>query len=230
MITLYHFNTAFGFDPSPFVVKMQAYLSLAGLPFEMRRADLRKAPKGQLPYISDKGKVVADTRFIIDYLKSTYGDTLDGHLTPREKAELHAWQRMVEESLYWTLVYSRWIDDAGWRVFAPMVFDFLPRPLRAIVPPLIQRRVRRTLHGQGTVRHSRDEIYALGARDLDALATLLGDRPYMMGDKPTSLDATATGWLINILQAPIESRLKADAAKHANLVAYAERMRKMLKG
>ena len=230
MITLYHFNTAFGFDPSPFVVKMQAYLSLAGLPFEMRRADLRKAPKGQLPYISDNGKIVADTRFIIDHLKATHGDPLDGHLDARQKAELHAWQRMIEESLYWTIVYSRWIDDAGWRVFAPMVFDFLPRPLRAIVPPLIQRRVRRTLHGQGTVRHSQDEIYALGARDLEALATLLGDRPYMLGDKPTSLDASAAGFLINILQAPIESSLKADTARHANLVAYAERMRAMLKG
>ena len=230
MITLYHFNQVFGFDPSPFVVKMQAYLSLAGLPFEMKRADLRKAPKGQLPYISDNGKLVADTRFIIDYLKATYGDPLDGHLAAAEKANLHAWQRMVEEHLYWVLVYSRWIDDAGWRVFAPMVFGLLPAPLRLVVPPLIRKCVYRTLHGQGTVRHSPDEIYTLGRRDLEALATLLGDRLFMFGDKPTSLDATATGFLVNILQAPIESRLKADAAKHANLVTYAERMRKMLKG
>ena len=230
MITLYHFGDAFGFDPSPFCLKMEAYLRLAGHPFEKRRANARKAPKGQLPYIDDNGRIVADSRVIIAHLKATYGDPLDGHLTPREKADLHAWQRMVEESLYWTIVYSRWIDDAGWSVFAPKVFGFLPPPLRWIVPPLVRKRVARTLHGQGTTRHSRDEIYAFGGRDVGALSTLLGDRPYMLGDKPTSLDATATGFLVNILHAPLETGLKAATAKHANLVAYANRMRAMLKG
>lgn len=228
MITLYHFGDAFGFDPSPFCLKLEVYLRLAGLPFEKRRGNVRRAPKGQLPYIDDGGRIVADSRSIIDYLKATYGDPLDGHLSAAEKANLHAWQRMVEESLYWTIVYSRWIDDAGWRVFGPLVFGFLPPPLRWVVPPLIRKRVARTLHGQGTLRHSLEEIYALGGRDVDALATLLGERPYMLGDKPTSLDAVATGFLVNILQAPLDTRLKADTSKHANLVAHAERMRAKL--
>ena len=91
MITLYHYGDTFGFDPSPFCLKMEAYLRLAGLPFEKRRADVRKAPKGQFPYIEDNGKTVADSRVIIDYLKATYGDPLDGHLTTLEKADQHAW-------------------------------------------------------------------------------------------------------------------------------------------
>ncbi len=102
-------------------------------------------------------------------------------------------------------------------------------PLRPIVPPLVRRRVARTLNGQGTLRHSRDEVYAIGLRDIDALATLLGSGSYMLGDKPTSLDATAAGWLINILHAPLETPLKAGTARHANLVAYADRMRERLK-
>jgi len=230
MITLYHFGDAFGFDPSPFCLKMETYLRLAGHPFQKKRGDLRKSPKRQLPVIEDDGRIVADSRFIVEYLKAKYGDPLDGHLTAAEKANLHAWQRMCEESLYWTIVYSRWIDDGGWKVFAPLVFGFLPGPLRALIPPLVRRRVARTLNGQGTLRHSRDEVYALGMRDVDALAVLLGDRPYMLGDKPTSLDATAGGWLINILHAPIETPLKAGAMKHANLAAYADRIRERLKG
>ncbi len=229
MITLYHFGDAFGFDPSPFCLKMETYLKLAGHPFQKKRGNVRKAPKRQLPYIDDDGRIVADSRFVIEYLKATHGDPLDGHLSPAEKSALHAWQRMVEESLYWTIVYSRWIDDAGWKVFSPLVFGFLPGPLRALIPPLVRRRVRRTLDGQGTLRHNREEVYALGMRDVDALAGLLGDRPYMLGDKPTSLDASAAGSLINILHAPLDTPLKAGAAKHANLVGYAERMRAKLK-
>jgi glutathione S-transferase len=230
MITLYHFGDAFGFDPSPFCLKLETYLRLANHPFQKKRGDLRKSPKRQLPIIEDDGKIVADSRFIIEYLKGKYGDPLDGHLSTAEKANLHAWQRMVEESLYWTIVYSRWIDDAGWKVFGPLVFGFLPGPLRAIVPPVVRRRVARTLNGQGTLRHSPEEIYGLGLRDIDALAGLLGDRPYMLGDKPTSLDASAAGSLINILHAPVETPLKAGTARHANLVAYADRMRATLRG
>lgn len=229
MIMLYHFGDAFGFDPSPFCLKLETYLRLAGHPFQKRRGDVRRAPKRQLPYIDDGGRIVADTRFVIDYLKATYGDPLDGRLTAAEKASLHAWQRMCEESLYWTIVYSRWIDDTGWKVFAPLVFGSLPGPLRALIPPLVRRRVARTLDGQGTLRHSQAEVYSLGMRDVDALANLLGDRLYMLGDEPTSLDATAAGWLINILHAPLETPLKAGTAKHANLVAYADRLRERLK-
>ncbi len=229
MITLYHFGDAFGFDPSPFCLKMEAYLRLAGLPFQKRRGNLRKSPKGQLPVIEDDGRIVADSRFIIEYLKGKYGDPIDGHLTAADKATQHAWRSMCEESLYWTIVYSRWIDDAGWKVFGPLLFGFLPGPLKVLVPPLVRRRVARTLNGQGTLRHSREEIYALGLRDVDALATLLGDRIYMLGDRPTSLDATAAGWLINILHAPLDTPLKAGTARHANLVSYAERMRERLR-
>jgi len=230
MIVLHHFGDTFGFDPSPFCLKLETYLQLAGHPFRKTRGDVRKAPKRKLPYIDDGGRIVADSRAIIDYLKATYGDPLDGNLTPRQSAEMHAWQRMIEESLYWTIVYSRWIDEDGWSAFSPRIFGFLPPPIRWIVPTLLRRRVARTLDGQGTLRHSKDEIYAIGGRDIQALATLLGDRPYMLGDKPTSLDASATGFLVNILQAPLETRLKADTARHINLVAYAERMRTTLMG
>ncbi len=41
------------------------------------------------------------------------------------------------------------------------------------------------LRAQGTGRHSREEIYAQGKADLDAVATLLGDQPFMLGTEPT---------------------------------------------
>jgi len=34
MITLYHFADDWGFDPSPFCLKMETYLKLARVPFE----------------------------------------------------------------------------------------------------------------------------------------------------------------------------------------------------
>lgn len=44
--------------------------------------------------------MVADTSFILSYLKRTYGDTLDGRLGIRDEAvRLMLW-RMMDESFY----------------------------------------------------------------------------------------------------------------------------------
>jgi glutathione S-transferase len=225
VILLYHFGHPFGFDPSPFCLKLEAYLRLAGLPYEARRGSVRAAPKRKLPYIEDDGRVVADSGAIIDYLKQRYGDPLDGGLDAASRAEAHAWRRTLEESLYWILVYFRWIDDAGWQVVRRRFFATLPAPLRVVAPPLIRRSVRRTLWGQGTLRHGRDEILALGSADLAHLAAFLGDKPFLQGAAPTSLDATAYGFLANLYYPPDPTPLTEALRGHANLVAYTARMR-----
>ena len=65
MITLYTFGPAFGLpDPSPFVIKAELLLKLAGLPYRCVTGGFRKAPKGKLPYIDDDGERIADSTFI----------------------------------------------------------------------------------------------------------------------------------------------------------------------
>ena len=71
-------------------------------------------PKYKVTYIEDGGKTLADTTFIIDYLKQNYGDSLDAGLSPAEKATALAFQRLLEENLYWAVVHTRWVDPAGW--------------------------------------------------------------------------------------------------------------------
>jgi glutathione S-transferase len=48
-----------------------------------------------------------------------------------------------------------------------------------------------------------------------------------MGDRPTTLDATAYGFLTNILYAPIESPLKTYTEELPQLAAYCERMKEL---
>ena len=40
-------------------------------------------------------------------------------------------------------------------------------------------------HGMG--RHSQDEIAEMGCEDIRALSVVLGEKPYMMGEKPTKV-------------------------------------------
>lgn len=213
-------------NASPFCMKVETYLRMAGLPYECPRGgDLRRAPKGKLPYIEVDGRVLADSTFIIDYLKATYGDTLDAWLTREQKATALAVQRMLEENTYWAVLYSRWFDPDGWRLTRTAFFGRLKPPLKWIVPGIAKRGMRREIHGHGMGRHTREEIYSIGKRDLTALADFLGSKPFFMGSQPSSLDAVAYAFLANVIEAPLESEFKRHAREHANLEAYCERMK-----
>ena len=114
MITLYGFGQNLGLaDPSHFVLLVDCYLRATGLEFETVSDinDLKTAPKGKLPYMDVDGNMIADSAFILDYLKDNFGDPLDKDLNDKQKATCHAYKKMLEENLYWCMVWLRWIDN-----------------------------------------------------------------------------------------------------------------------
>jgi glutathione S-transferase len=229
MIKLYQFDPAFGLpNASPFCMKLETYLRMAKLPLEIAPASLRafsSAPKGKMPYIDDEGKVIADTTFIIDYLKTRYGDPLDGWLSADQRATALAFQRLIEENLYWAVVYTRWVEPAGWEQTRLAFFGKLAVPLKWILPPLARRALIKEMRGHGMGRHSTEEIFDIGRRDITALADFLGNRNYFMGSKPCSVDATVYAFLANLIWPPVESPLKQHAKQYPQLQAYCYRMR-----
>ena len=228
MIRLYLLPDPWGMNPSPFCLKLQVYCRLAGIAYEPIVALPFRAPRGKLPYMDDDGTQIADSGWIIDHLKRHYGDRLDQTLSPQQRALGHLIRRTCEESLYFVLIYSRWIDPEGWRVTRPAFFGPLPFPLRPLVATLAKQGMRQALHGQGIGRHTPQQIYALGAMDLSALAVILDQTPFAVGEAPTSFDASLYGTLANIIAAPMETALKAEAQRHPSLSAYVERMRGLL--
>ena len=73
----------------------------------------------------------------------------------------------------------------------------------------------------------RDDGHAdvdLAVRSLFALSVQLGDRPYLMGDKPCSVDATAFGAIAGILTPFFDSKLRDEAERFDNLTGYVDRM------
>lgn len=227
MIKLYQFAPAFGLpNASPFCMKMETYLRMAGLPYQpVNSGDVFRAPKRKLPYIDDGGTIVSDTSFIIEYLKGKYGDPLDAALSARERALATAFQRLLEENLYWAVVHTRWAQEDGWALTKAAFFDALPVPLRWIVPTLARRGILAEMRGQGMGRHSPQEIHAIGCRDVTAVADFLADQPYMLGEQPSSLDASAYAFLANLLWAPVESPIRRHAQGRPTLEAYCQRMK-----
>ncbi len=229
--TLYGFAPALGLiDLSPFVAKVATWCRLAGVEYTLARGDSRKAPKSKLPYLDDDGQRIADSSAIIAHLSRKHRD-LDEGLDARDRAVATAFKGMVEEHLYFTSMYLRWQDDRGWAVFGPNLREYLRRDggvpgfATGLVSGMVRKQVIRSLYGQGTGRHSVAEVEALGIGHLDALSSYLGDREYLLGDVPRSIDATVWAFLYGIHDGPFETGVKAHLKRLPNLVAYVERIR-----
>ncbi len=226
MIKLYNFGP-FGDlpDPSPFCVKVDAYLRMTDQPFEVISGidNLKKAPKGKLPFIEDEGKAVADSTFIIAYLKQKYGDPLDQSLSTEQKAVIHAYTKMMDENLYWCLVWSRWVSDDLWPQLKESFFGGLPPVVRDLAAAKVRKGVVRDVKGQGIGRHPKEDIKTIMTLDLEALSAQLGDKTYFMGDKESSLDAAAYGFLSQLVLAPLQSSMTELVTAYPNLVSFCHR-------
>jgi glutathione S-transferase len=133
---------------------------------------------------------------------------------------------MCEDHLYWLAVRGRWLDDANFARGPAKLFDSAPALLRPFIRNLVRGKVRKALYAQGTGRYTEEEATRLGLRDIETLATLLGDKPYFFGDKPCGADATFFAFIAAGLAPIWESPIRDAADKAPNVVAYRDRIMK----
>jgi glutathione S-transferase len=231
MLVVHKFGPAWGQpDVSPFVVKLETWLRLASIPYDTKYGDVRRAPKKKLPYVLDDGVAIADSRFVIEHLETKQGRPFDAHLSPAQRVTATAFQSMMEEHLYFVLLYERWQLDANWARFVPTMRDILanagvPGPLRGLVANMARRQVLGALQAQGTGRHSPAEVANIGARIVDAIAAQIGEGPFFFGAEPSTIDATAYAFVAGLLDTPFDGPVRDAAVRHAALRAYVDRVR-----
>ena len=225
MLKLITFKPCLGVRaPSPFALKADALLAMSGLPYEREFGDLRKAPRGKLPVLDDGGRLIPDSDLIRHYLETEKGIDFDGILTEKQRASATAIRGMLEYHFYFIAANFRWDDHP--EAIRQAFFNLVPRPFRKIVFKGVDRTRKKTMYLQGTGRNTREELIASGTEVIDALATLLGDKHYAFGDRPTAIDASMFGTLENVIAFDVDTPLKQAALRYDNLVAYCHRCRK----
>jgi glutathione S-transferase len=182
-------------------------------------------PKKKAPWIEHGSTKLGDSAIIIDYLKGAFGVDPDAHLNAEQRGTTVAIQRLVEEHLYWAMVYDRWQRDDNWPILKGSVLGDIPAPIRALLAPIARRGVRKQLEGHGMGLHTPDEISQLAKTNIDALAGILGDSNWYLGDKPSMADATVYSVLANIMFVPFTSQMKPMIEAHPNLVTHLDRFK-----
>lgn len=210
---------------SPFCIKLETYLRVSETEHTVAPAQFNKMPRGKIPYVELDGALLGDSQHIIDELERRAARPLDAGLSERDRAIGRMVRRTLEEATYFCGIRLRWSEDDGWAVFVPEFKKLLPGPARLFAPGLIRGKVKKMLHGQGTGRHSRAEVVQMVADDWGAIATLLGDQPFLLGETPRTVDCTVFAFAEALLGFPADNEAARAVGKHANLVAYRQRFR-----
>lgn len=209
-------------------LKLETWLRMTGIPYEIAPADFSVSPKGKVPYISGEGVLIGDSSFILEYLKKTYGKDPDAVLGDSERAVSLAFRRMIKEDLFWVGIQSRYFDEHNWPIYKRLLIDILmpdaPAEEQERRMADFREYIRGQLLGHGMGRHTPEEIYQIGIADITAIANFLGDKRFFFGERPTTADATVYAYMANMLEAPIESPAKQHGLKQGNLVGYCRRM------
>eukprot|EP00058_Branchiostoma_floridae_P005308 XP_002590796.1 hypothetical protein BRAFLDRAFT_218761 [Branchiostoma floridae] len=203
---------------------METYLRMADIPYKPMygRLDLENfVPQLKMPWIEYNGEAMGDSGLIMEFLNREKGVDLNQSLSSADKAVSRAFTKMVEENTCWCVKVTRYIDN----------FDKLhelyelPWGLRFLMR-IYRRKTRQMAWSHGIGRHSKDEIESIIEKDLKAISTFLGTKPYLMGDEPTEVDAAMFGQLSGILWGFPDSYLhRIVTVDCPNLQAYCNRIK-----
>ena len=179
---------------------------------------------GKALFIVDGEESIGDSTFIRAHLEGKYEFDFDAPLNLQARAQAWAFERMIEHHVYWALVGARWVDAENFAKGPSHFFDGAPDDRREKLREDAQFRVAENYLLSGLGRHAPDDDVDLALRSIFALSVQLGSKPYLMGEKPSGVDATAFGALAGVLTPFFASKLRSEVETFGNLAAYVDRM------
>lgn len=219
-------------NASPFCMKVETYLRYRALEYEAVACNPRQSPSKKIPFvvIEQQGKAVTitDSQKIIEFFESKQDSPLDAGLTARQKATAFLIRSKVEEELYWQITYMRWGDPQGWSVFLPDLKQHMQGLKGKFLPWIIRRMLLRQMSRRGMRAGITRDSYAPGIFLLDRLSDLLGSNPYFLGKHIRTLDMSVYAFLANIIDQPYTNPLQDHAKNLPRLVAYCERVGRLV--
>lgn len=213
---------------SPFCTKAICLLEMAGADWQPElTTDVSTMPLGKLPVLRVGDQLISDSANIEAFL-TAQGAVFYPGLSQTELGRAHALTRVVEDSLVLGMAHDRWLDDRVWPHTRDMLFADVPPELREEISAQARDAVRAGLTGHGIARFSPQDRQARFDKDLAAIETELGEKPFLFGAHPTGADAAVVPTLDMIMREPITTDLKAALTAKPALTAYVGRARAAL--
>ena len=99
----------------------------------------------------------------------------------------------------------------------------IPKRIRKFITGKIRKKVAAMAYGQGMARHTPQEQADRIGKDIAAIEAILGDKPFLFGDRPSAADASVVAMLREITSYPNPTLLQGLVTSRPALMAYLER-------
>ena len=205
-------------SPLPACIKVETYCRMMKIPYE----NVYKAGTDQkLPYLEYQGETKKHD--LVGFLNSKFEVDADANLSDKDKAFSRAFQCMAEKNTYWSLMYYRWVDNFA---ETKKYFKGLDVVRKNVRPKRDQSKSVKCLEAHEIGKHNKEEIYAIGEKDLRSMSAFLNAKEFFMGAEPTTIDCTMFGLLSCLLHTAENSPLaKVVNEDLKNLVDFCGRMK-----
>jgi len=226
-IKLYQFGPAGGHESgSPFCIKLHYAMRYKRLPFEtvnLATPNQRKKynPRGKLPVLEYNATLIADSTEAVRYLELHNPEPRLYPADERERAQALLLEDWADESLYWHVVYERWLIDDQYDKFAAEILAPMPALVRPLVKIIARRQSRANLVGQGLGRVKPEEQRKMLYDSLDWL-DCIADGAFLCG-KELSIADVAVAAQVTCLLDPIAPVVGAEVRKRKRLMAWYDR-------
>ncbi|KAJ3342826.1 hypothetical protein HDU93_000956 [Gonapodya sp. JEL0774] len=215
---------------SSFCIKAETLLRVAGAPYRNVFLQSPKHTKGKLPVYEWRGELFEDSQLGYEELvrRGAFGASVDEGLTDTQRAIGQCVRQTIESHAYPILVFERFQYE--WETVRAELLKGVPGIISIFVGYFIRSKITSALVSHGIGRYSETELFdTLLPADLAAVSTILGANTWVTGARnPSTADAALFGFIAGAVGAGKYSpRTKKEVRRHANLVQYYERVRKL---
>lgn len=225
-LILFQFPPAWGLpNASVYCMRLETFLRIHELPYDVKYVvNPARGPKGKLPFVKLDGAIYADSEIIMSRLLSTMTNPVDSQYDKNTLALGTLIEQVLCDRVYWLMLYFRWQHEAGWEQTKQLFFKRVPWWLKWYLPGKVRKKMLHSLYAQGVGRHSTEEVLDMLRRSFDAIATMLGDKPYCLGQYVSSVDATLFTFLMNFMAVPYNCVSRQLVMQYPNFKTYCQRM------
>jgi glutathione S-transferase len=195
------------FEHSPFCDKVRRILHWKELAYQVNEialADRREIKKlngtGKLPCLEHQGQFISDSTNIAHYLDKTFPDRPVLPDSPKELAQVHLMEDWADESLYFYLLRLCYTLPHNAKRHLPRLLHVDTGSYRKIAPGIVPAGISRILYTQGSGRKSIEQAMAEIERHISAIAELVTDQDWLVGDELTLADISVFSQLNGLIE------------------------------
>ncbi|KAH7725923.1 Protein C25H3.7 [Aphelenchoides avenae] len=148
VVYLYQFPRPLGSSPnmSPYCLKLEMYLRVNKIKYEMTETIFARSAEGKLPFIELNGEQFSDSQLIIEMLRKRFN--IQDDLKPEERAVIRLITRTLDHGTFFNLVYHKLaMNSVGFA--GALLKDRAPDFVKYLLAPTFYKQVpRRGLMGE----------------------------------------------------------------------------------